>query len=313
MNKNHKIELNKFEVMVLMFSRTIQTIIKTFVKSKFAKILVLVFILSFVSAGILSAVKSFSYISKGNILYKNVEYKLSLENYELANQWWLFEHINSRLQNNSLLIKIRKAQIMIKSTNYYEQGKKDFEEGRYANAKLNFGYMAKNDPRNSEVEDILLEINKIETIIPISSPNEPIIPNEPVIPVSAPKPKLVPMVYLDFNKEYVSKNDMTITVTSIKKVEEIGTYKYTISYKQENKTVDKELKEGTFKIFFDDNTGLDQYGFFNNLFPGESRLGTYTFKFLKEQKPFAIEFNDGLDGSFSRNQPAANTLKWKVD
>ncbi len=90
MNKNHKIELNKFEVMVLMFSRTIQTIIKTFVKSKFAKILVLVFILSFVSAGILSAVKSFSYISKGNILYKNVEYKLSLENYELANQWWLF-------------------------------------------------------------------------------------------------------------------------------------------------------------------------------------------------------------------------------
>jgi len=322
MDKNYKIELSKFELLVLTLSRKIKITTKILIKSKFARILILVFILIFVLVGALFFIKSFNYISKGDVLYKNVKYELSLEKYELANRWWIFDRINPKLQNNSLLIKIRKAQIMVKSTEYYEQGKKDFEEGRYANAKLNLNNMAENDPRNSEVKNILLKIDEIETIVKvdenksimsISSPNEPIILDEPVVPVLAPEPEPVPIVYLNLNKPYISKNNMTVTVTSIEKIEETNSYEYTISYKQENKIIDKELEEGTFKIFFDDNTGLNQYGFFDKLFPGESKSRTYTFEYLKEQKPFVIEFNDHNDTGFFRNQPAVDTLKWRVD
>lgn len=125
------------------------------------------------------------------------------------------------------------------------------------------------------------------------------------------------MTYLELNKSYISKTGITVTVTNIEKVEEMGSYKYIISYKQENKTTDKELDEGTFKMFFEDGTGLNQYGFFDKLFPSENITRTYTFQILKTQKPFCIEFNDdidsGLEGAFFRNQPAIDTLKWRIE
>jgi len=126
-----------------------------------------------------------------------------------------------------------------------------------------------------------------------------------------------PLTYLELNKPYISKTGIAVTVTNIEKVEEIGSYKYIISYKQENKTTDKKLDEGTFKMFFEDGTGLNQYGFFDKLFPNESTTKTYTFQILKTQKPFCIEFNDdidaGLEGAFFRNQPATDTLKWRIE
>lgn len=126
-----------------------------------------------------------------------------------------------------------------------------------------------------------------------------------------------PLTYLELNKPYISKTGIAVTVTNIEKVEEMGSYKYIISYKQENKTTDKKLDEGTFKMFFEDGTGLNQYGFFDKLFPNESTTKTYTFQILKMQKPFCIEFNDdidaGLEGAFFRNQPATDTLKWRIE
>lgn len=126
-----------------------------------------------------------------------------------------------------------------------------------------------------------------------------------------------PLTYLELNKPYISKTGIAVTVTNIEKVEEMGSYKYIISYKQENKTTDKKLDEGTFKMFFEDGTGLNQYGFFDKLFPNESTTKTYTFQILKTQKPFCIEFNDdidaGLEGAFFRNQPATDTLKWRIE
>ena len=123
--------------------------------------------------------------------------------------------------------------------------------------------------------------------------------------------------YLEFNKPYISKTGLTVIVTNINKIENTGSYEYTISYRQENNTTDKELTPGTFKIFFEDGTGLNQYAMLNNLFPNKNLDGSYTFQFLKNQKPFCIEFNDdsdaGLSGSFFRNKPAGNTLKWKVE
>jgi len=126
-----------------------------------------------------------------------------------------------------------------------------------------------------------------------------------------------PLAYLEFNKPYISKTGISVTVTNIEKIEEIGSYKYIISYKQENKTTDKELDEGTFKMFFEGDTGLPQYGFFNKLFPSESIARTYTFQILKTKKPFCVEFNDnldaGLEGAFFRDQPATDTLKWRTE
>ncbi|XOB46406.1 MAG: hypothetical protein ACKKMV_03070 [Candidatus Nealsonbacteria bacterium] len=125
------------------------------------------------------------------------------------------------------------------------------------------------------------------------------------------------LTYLELNKPYISKTGIAVTVTNIEKVEEMGSYKYIISYKQENKTTDKKLDEGTFKMFFEDGTGLNQYGFFDKLFPNESTTKTYTFQILKTQKPLCIEFNDdidaGLEGAFFRNQPATDTLKWRIE
>jgi len=130
-----------------------------------------------------------------------------------------------------------------------------------------------------------------------------------------PKPET--LTYLKLNKSYISKTGITITLTSIEKTEDTGSYKYIISYKQENKTANKELDEGTFKMFFGDGTGLNQYGSFDKIFPSENITRTYTFQTLKTQKPFCIEFNDdidaGLEGSFFRNQPATNTLKWRIE
>lgn len=122
---------------------------------------------------------------------------------------------------------------------------------------------------------------------------------------------------LEFNKTYISKTGITITVTNIEKVEEEGSDRYIISYKQENKTTDKELSEGKFKMFFKDSTGLNQYGSFGKIFPNESITKTCTFQTLKTQKSFCVEFNDdidaGLEGSFFRNQPATDTLKWRTE
>lgn len=124
-------------------------------------------------------------------------------------------------------------------------------------------------------------------------------------------------VNLEFNKPYISKTGITVTIANIEKIEEVGFYKYVLSYKQENKTTNTKFNEGTFKMFFEDNTSLNQYGFFDELFPNESITKIYTFQILKTQKPFCIEFNDnvdtGLEGSFFRNQPAVDTLKWKIN
>lgn len=124
-------------------------------------------------------------------------------------------------------------------------------------------------------------------------------------------------VYLNVNQAYLSESGVEVTVNSITKTEETGSYKYTISYIEKNKTTDKELSPGTFKIFFEDGTGLNQYGFFNNLFPGGISSGSYTFEFLKTKKPSVIEYNNetdaGLDGAFFREVPASRTLKWKVE
>jgi len=126
-----------------------------------------------------------------------------------------------------------------------------------------------------------------------------------------PTPEPEPVEYLNTNQAYLSESGIEVTVTNIQKIEEVGSYKYIISYIEKNKTTDKELSPGSFKIFFEAGTGLPQYGFFNNLFPGDSISGSYTFEFLKTKKPFVIEYNNDNEGFF-RDIPAPGTLKWSV-
>lgn len=115
--------------------------------------------------------------------------------------------------------------------------------------------------------------------------------------------------YLELNKPYTANDDMTITVTSIQKNEEVGSIKYTVSYILKNETADKKIDEATFKMYFEDGTNLPQYGFFGSLFPGQSLSRSYTFEFLKTKVPTLIEY----EADFFATEPSLNTLKWKVN
>lgn len=115
--------------------------------------------------------------------------------------------------------------------------------------------------------------------------------------------------YLDINKEYTAKNGLTVKVTKIERIEDIGSIRYDISYVLKNQTEDKKIDEGAFKLHFADGTYQNHYGFFRSLFPGNSLTRTYTFEFLKGKTPTILEY--GAD--FFSTSPKKDTLQWKIN
>ena len=113
---------------------------------------------------------------------------------------------------------------------------------------------------------------------------------------------------LELNKPYIAKDGLTVTVTNIQNIEEVGSMKYIVSYTLKNETTDKKIGEATFKMYFEDGTNLPQYGFFGSLFPAQSISRIYTFEVLKTQKPTIIEY--GAD--FFATKPSLDTLKWEI-
>lgn len=113
--------------------------------------------------------------------------------------------------------------------------------------------------------------------------------------------------FLELNKEYVSNdNGMTVKVTSIDVNKKEGYDEYTIHYKQKNNQKDIKVPEGNFTIYFENDEPLEQYGFFNDIFPTDSLERSYTFKVLKNQNPQYIEY-----GSIG-NSRTKNTLRWEI-
>lgn len=115
-------------------------------------------------------------------------------------------------------------------------------------------------------------------------------------------------VFTPLNSPTLAPDGMTVTVNSITRVEDVGSVRLTINYTLANNTTDKELDEKGFKLFFSDGTATPQYGFFNSLFPGQSRTGSYTWEFLKGKIPTVVEY--GSD--FFAKDPAPGLPKWQA-
>lgn len=132
------------------------------------------------------------------------------------------------------------------------------------------------------------------------------------LPEEPEKPDPVtPIEYLALNTPYTSsENNMTVTMKNIETINHEGFNEYRITYLQENKTTDSVIPEGTFKIFYDDGSSEAQYGFFDDLYPGESRERVYSFKSVLTKNPLLVEYSSD---NFFNPLPSENTLKWRLD
>lgn len=108
------------------------------------------------------------------------------------------------------------------------------------------------------------------------------------------------------NVPEVADDGATVTINSIQLVEKTGSNQLTISYQLLNATSDKKLEEGSFKLFFSDNSALPQYGGFGYLFPADVTTRSYTWEFLKSQTPTVIEYNS----NFFAAKPTLTKLHW---
>ena len=110
---------------------------------------------------------------------------------------------------------------------------------------------------------------------------------------------------------YLASDGLTVTLHSCVVVEKSGSYEYSIDYTLTNNTPDQAIDEGSFKMYYANETGgLPQYGFFGKLFPGDTMDRTYTFEELKS-KPFdLLEYHH--DNFFS-SSPLQNSLRWLVE
>ena len=113
---------------------------------------------------------------------------------------------------------------------------------------------------------------------------------------------------LDLDIPYTAKSGVTVTVHEITVTEKAGFNEYYIRYTLENNTSDKVIDEGSFKIYFKGGGGEPQYGSFSRLFPSEHIARSYTWKVLKTEEVYLIEF----EGDFFSAAPGTDTLKWGI-
>ncbi len=120
----------------------------------------------------------------------------------------------------------------------------------------------------------------------------------------------------EIGKPYTDSNGLTVTVNSFTKAEAAGYTSYTVNYTLRNQVPDSKLTEGSFKLFFEGNSGEPQYGGFNYMYYGDVISKSYTWKVLNSQKVLVLEYNSdaasGLSGSFFRNTPKEDALHWVV-
>ena len=105
------------------------------------------------------------------------------------------------------------------------------------------------------------------------------------------------------HSSFFQLNELTVT-------EKVGSYEYYINYTLVNNTTDQEIDEGSFKMYYQNESGgKPQYGFFNSLFPSDSITRSYTFEELKS-KPFG-KLSYHHDHFFS-DEPPSDALIWQV-
>lgn len=98
--------------------------------------------------------------SDGDKEYKNKNYTSALPKYKLSQQWWFPERIDFKLRDRDLHNKLNKAEIMVKSGNYYTKGIDAFNNKKYLEAKKYLSNLVVNDPHYQEAQNLLIIIQK---------------------------------------------------------------------------------------------------------------------------------------------------------
>jgi hypothetical protein len=101
---------------------------------------------------------------------------------------------------------------------------------------------------------------------------------------------------------------MGLTVTQLELVEKSGSTQLKVTYTEHNGTPDKELLQGSFKLFMTNGESSPQYGGFNKLYPGDTKTRSYTWEWVKGKSPWLIEWGAG----FSATAPTLDGIKFKV-
>jgi tetratricopeptide (TPR) repeat protein len=102
----------------------------------------------------------------GDVEYKSQNYKKALEKYQKAKTYWFLEKISYKLRDRDLEIKINKANIMIKSGNYYQLGVEAFNNKNYSDAKIYLSKLAEKDPHFQEAQRTIQKISEVTRITP---------------------------------------------------------------------------------------------------------------------------------------------------
>lgn len=123
-----------------------------------------------------------------------------------------------------------------------------------------------------------------------------------------PTPTAPSYIYQPLNLQVVAPDGMSVTVTELFLTPKSGSTQLTVAYSMTNNTSDKEIVEGSFALFYDDGSKLNQYGFFNNLFPGDSSNRRYVFEWTGSKKALLIEY----EADFFASKPSQAGLKWKA-
>ena len=116
---------------------------------------------------------------------------------------------------------------------------------------------------------------------------------------------------------YKENNGLSVKLNTYTKEETEGYISYKISYTLKNEVVNSKIMEGSFKLFFNDDTGESQYGGFNYMYYGDEVNRSYEWKVLKNRQVYVLEYNAdepdaGLEGAFFRNTPISTSLHWKT-
>lgn len=128
-------------------------------------------------------------------------------------------------------------------------------------------------------------------------------------PIPTPKPTVVNGVtYQPLGVSVKSSTGLVVTVSDLQLIEKVGSTQLIVTYSQTNSSTRKQVDEGSFKLFFTDGASMGQSGFFNSLFPGDSKSRTHIFEWTKGRQPWLLEW----EADFFATKPSAKGLKWKV-
>lgn len=113
--------------------------------------------------------------------------------------------------------------------------------------------------------------------------------------------------WLEIGEAYEGANGLTVTLHSFDIQEKTGSFQYRIEYTLKNGT-DSAKDEGAFKLYGDE--GLNQYGLFDKLFPGDETTRSYTFEAEKDVTFRVLSYHPD---QFLAQSPPNDALTWPVE